>query len=53
MPADNPYPRTTDDRFVMEILLSENEQFSAEELHAKVKATAIVQVEEKDYIIIK
>jgi hypothetical protein len=53
MPADNPYPRTTDDRFVMEILLSENTQFSAEELHAKVKETAIVQVEEKDFITIK
>lgn len=53
MPADNPYPRTTDDRFVMEILLSENSQFSAEEIHSKVKATDIVQVEEKDYIIIK
>jgi len=53
MPADNPYPRTTDDRFVMEILLSENAQFSADEIHSKVKATEIVQVEEKDYIIIK
>jgi hypothetical protein len=53
MPADNPYPRTTDDRFVMEILLSENSQFSAEEIHSKVKSTDIVQVEEKDYIIIK
>lgn len=53
MPADNPYPRTTDDRFVMEILLSENSQFSADEIHSKVKATDIVQVEEKDYIIIK
>ena len=27
MPADNPYPRTTDDRFVMEIRLSENGKF--------------------------
>jgi len=53
MPADNPYPRTTDDRFVMEILLSENAQFSADEIHSKVKSTDIVQVEEKDYIIIK
>ena len=53
MPADNPYPRTTDDRFVMEILLAENEQFSTEELHAKIKATDIVQIEEKDLKIIK
>jgi hypothetical protein len=53
MPADNPYPRTTDDRFVMEILLSENSQFSSDEIHSKVKATDIVQVEEKDFKIIK
>ena len=53
MPADNPYPRTTDDRFVMEILLSENPNFSADDIHAKVKATDIVQVEEKDFKIIK
>ena len=31
MPADNPYPRTTDDRFVMEIRLSDNTKFSADE----------------------
>ena len=53
MPADNPYPRTTDDRFVMEILLSDNPNISADEIHAKIKATDIVQVEEKDYKIIK
>ena len=53
MPADNPYPRTTDDRFVMEILLSDNPEISADEIHAKIKATDIVQVEEKDYKIIK
>lgn len=53
MPADNPHPRTTDDRFVMEIKLSENSQFSSEELQAKIKATPIIEIEEKDFKIIK
>lgn len=53
MPADNPYPRTTDDRFVMEIRLSENTKFSASELHAKIKETEIIEIEEKDYVVIK
>ena len=53
MPADNPYPRTTDDRFVMEIRLSDNSKFSASELHAKIKETEIIEIEEKDYVVIK
>ena len=53
MPADNPHPRTTDDRFVMEIRLSENSKFSSEALHAKLKETPIVEIEEKEYKIIK
>ena len=53
MPADNPYPRTTDDRFVMEIRLSDNTKFSASELHAKIKETDIIEIEEKDYVVIK
>jgi hypothetical protein len=53
MPADNPYPRTTDDLFVMEIRLSDNAGFSSSELHAKIKETNIVEIEEKDYVVIK
>jgi len=53
MPADNPYPRTTDDRFVMEILLTDNPDLSASEITSLVKSTDIVQVEEKDLKIIK
>jgi hypothetical protein len=53
MPADNPYPRTTDDRFVMEIRLSDNTKFSADELHTKIKTTDIVEIEEKDYVVVK
>ena len=52
MPADNPYPRNTDDRFTMEIRLSEN-SLSSEELQAKIKATDITEIEEKDYVVIK
>jgi hypothetical protein len=48
MPASNPDPRTTDDKFVMEFRLSENTQFSAEELQAMVKDTGIVELEQKE-----
>lgn len=47
MPAENPDPRTTDDRFVMELRLSENSQFSSEQLHAMVQGTDIVEIDEK------
>lgn len=53
MPADNPYPRNTDDRFTMEIRLSDNHGMTSDELHAKIKQTAIVEIEEKDYVEIK
>jgi len=48
MPAQNPDPRTTDDRFVMEIRTTENTQFSAEELEKMVKETGIVELDQKD-----
>lgn len=48
MPAQNPDPRTTDDRFVMELRTSENSQFTAEELEAMLKDTGIVELDQKD-----
>ncbi len=48
MPAQNPDPRTTDDRFVMEIRTNENTQFSADELEKMVKETGIVELDQKD-----
>mmetsp|Transcript_14244 Transcript_14244/g.19330 ORF Transcript_14244/g.19330 Transcript_14244/m.19330 type:complete len:179 (+) Transcript_14244:398-934(+) len=48
MPAQNPDPRTTDDRFVMELRTSENSQFSAQELEAMLKETGIVELDQKD-----
>lgn len=48
MPASNPDPRTTDDKFVMEFRLSENSQFTIEELQAMVKDTGIVELDQKE-----
>lgn len=48
IPAQNPDPRTTDDRFVMEIRTSDNSKFSAEELEALLKQTGIVELDQKE-----
>lgn len=47
MPAQNPDPRTTDDRFVIELRASENTKFSAEELENMLKETGIVELDQK------
>lgn len=47
MPAQNPDPRTTDDRFVIELRANENHKFSVEELEAMVKETGIVELDQK------
>jgi len=48
MPATNPDPRTTDDKFVMELRLSENSKFSADELQVMLKETGIIEISEKE-----
>lgn len=48
MPAQNPDPRTTDDRFVMEIRVSENTKFSADEIEGLLKDTGIVELDQKE-----
>ena len=48
MPATNPDPRTTDDKFVMEILTEEN-AMDAEELEAAVKGTDVMEISIKEY----
>ena len=48
MKAQNPDPRTTDDKFVMELRTSQNTQFTADELESMVKATGIIELEQKD-----
>jgi hypothetical protein len=48
MPAENPDPRTTDDRFVMELRLSSNTSFKADELEKMLKGTGIVELDQKE-----
>lgn len=48
MPAQNPYPSTTDDRFVIEIRVSENSKYSSEEIQDLIKETGIEAFEEKE-----
>jgi hypothetical protein len=48
MPATNPDPRTTDDKFVMELRLSDNIQFSEGELMSMLNETGVVEVDQKD-----
>jgi hypothetical protein len=48
LPASNPDPRTTDDKFVMELRLSQNTQFSESELHELLKSTGIVELDQRD-----
>ena len=48
MPASNPDPRTTDDKFVMELRLSENAQFSEEELHSMLNETGMIELDQKE-----
>ena len=50
MKAQNPDPRTTDDKFVMELRTSSNSHFTADQLTAMVKETGIVELEQKTII---
>ena len=47
MPAQNPDPRTTDDKFVMEVRAIDNKSFSVDELESFVKETGIVEIDKK------
>lgn len=48
MPATNPDPRTTDDKFVMELRLTDNAKFSEGELMAMLNETGVIEVDQKD-----
>jgi hypothetical protein len=48
MPASNPDPRTTDDRFVMELRMSDNHQFSEDEIQEMLKSTGVVELDTKE-----
>jgi hypothetical protein len=47
MPPRNPDPRTTDDKFVIEISASENSKYTMKEISTMVKKTGVVEIEEK------
>lgn len=47
MPARNPDPRTTDDKFVMELRVSENHGFSSDELGKMMTSTGAIELTEK------
>jgi hypothetical protein len=48
MPAQNPDPRTTDDRFVIELRLSENTKFTEDEIHGLLNQTGMVELDQKE-----
>lgn len=48
MPSSNPDPRTTDNMFVMEVRLSENSQYSQEELQQMISESGIVELDERE-----
>ena len=50
MPAQNPDPRTTDDKFVMELRLSENSQFTEAELHTMLNETGMIELDQKEIL---
>ncbi len=47
MPADNPDPRTTDDKFVMEISTEDN-SLSVEDLESKIRSTDVFELSIKN-----
>lgn len=48
MPAVNPDPRTTDDKFVMEITNVENPNLSSDELSELLKSLGAIEINEKE-----
>ena len=48
MPPRNPDPRSTDDKFIMEVKLSENTQMDHKEIAKLIKDTNFIEIEEKN-----
>jgi hypothetical protein len=48
MPATNPDPRTTDDKFVMEITTEDN-HISVQDIESKIRTTDVFELNIKDY----
>ena len=49
MPARNPDPRTTDDKFVMELRSGDNSKYSVEELQTMLKETGAIELDVRAY----
>ena len=47
MPPRNPDPRTTDDKFVIEVSASDNPKHSLQEIATILKNTGVIELEEK------
>ena len=48
MPASNPDPRTTDDKFVIELRTSENTKYSAKDLEKILKETGMIEIDQRE-----
>ena len=48
MPASNPDPRTTDDKFVIELRTSENTKHSAKDLEKILKETGMIEIDQRE-----
>jgi len=48
MPASNPDPRTTDDKFVVEVHTVDNHSHSSEELTSILKESGIIEISERE-----
>ena len=49
MPASNPDPRTTDDKFVMEIVTGQNAGMTVEDLESRIRGTEVFELSIKEY----
>jgi hypothetical protein len=49
MPARNPDPRSTDDKFVMEVRTSDNHGHSAEQITSMLRGTPVFEINEREY----
>ena len=50
MPPRNPDPRTTDDKFVMEVKLSDNSRNKLDDIKNLIKNTDFIEIEEKQIL---
>ena len=49
MPARNPDPRTTDDKFIIEVRTSDNHGHSAEAITAMMRTSPVFEINERQY----